>query len=526
MFFILLFSAALLVSIIWGAAIYNRLSGWHWLDRLAAALVPAAALCLIFLLVHKTLNSIYYDQNWIRLQRTFVLAYGFPLYGGLNSGAAINAIYGPVSSLAYLPAALFRTPARAMMTAEIVGMCFFFLPALWLHLGQNRHDPKILIYALAGFFSFSFFPFMVSSLRAAAFNIHADAPALGLGALACALLLFRKKNNELLWLLASAVSAALAVWSKQVAAPLCVALPLYLWLADGPRVALKYFACIAVWGLAVSGVFVLVFGYENLFFNMITIPSRHAFEGKYGMDPMSFALYKLLRECSIILIVGIFSFFVPVADLFRSKKRWREWFRENPWTLPLLVSLLMVPTSLLGKAKEGGSNNTLCYTTYFLAIASTMAFISAIKNISYPAWFTKIDAARRMANFTLIVFLLIQVPCIYYKYTVPAKEDDYAQMVFEYLKKYPGETYFPRLTVLHLMAENKIYHDSVALNDRIWADLPLSDTHMRAYIPQNLKQIGFRENKEDDRQWLRLPEFTTKAKDEKLPGYFVYRKAQ
>ena len=77
---------------------------------------------------------------------------------------------------------------------------------------------------------------------------------------------------------------------------------------------------------------------------------------------------------------------------------------------------------------------------------------------------------------------------------------------------------------MHLMVEKKLYHDSMPLVDREWSGFPLSDEHLRAYLPEKFHQVAFLEDKEGNINCLRLPEFTERTYDKRLPGFFVYRR--
>ncbi|MGH7198309.1 MAG: hypothetical protein ACREH5_06180, partial [Candidatus Omnitrophota bacterium] len=224
--------------------------------------------------------------------------------------------------------------------------------------------------------------------------------------------------------------------------------------------------------------------------------------------------YKLFTESGILALMGLLVF-RPLMSLRAANKKSSEWFRDNPWSVMLLVGVCMIPTSLLGRVKLGGSSNTLCYTTYFLAAAVTLAFVqvSATRSV------------RKSLLAILAIFLLIEVPSLYVKFTFPDhKNVDFARTAYDYLRKYPGETYFPRLTIMHLLVEKKLYHDSMALMDREVAGFPVRKDHLTAHLPAHFKQVAFLKGIEGDMEWLHLPEFSVITDDPELPGFFVYRR--
>jgi hypothetical protein len=55
----------------------------------------------------------------------------------------------------------------------------------------------------------------------------------------------------------------------------------------------------------------------------------------------------------------------------------RQWLADHPWSLLVILGALNVPLSLLGRAKVGGSANTLAFTGYFIALAAVAALSQA-----------------------------------------------------------------------------------------------------------------------------------------------------
>ena len=48
-----------------------------------------------------------------------------------------------------------------------------------------------------------------------------------------------------------------------------------------------------------------------------------------------------------------------------------------------------------------------------------------------------------------------------------------------------------RMTILNMLAEGKIYHDSSAIMDRAWAEMPLSPERFRAHVPEKMRIVAF-----------------------------------
>ena len=515
LFYTILFIGSLLASII----LYRKLN-WDKLDRLGLALLIPMSVAVTTLLIFKVRWSIFYDHSWERLQNAFALSIGYPIYHSLNSGAVLNTIYGPVSFIALQPATLFDSPTIAMRVAVVIFMAFFFLPPLGLILMDPPESFRLVkkgpltqqekLYRLLIFFCFCFFPFLISPLRASGFNIHVDAPTLGLGALACAVLYFRKDREAWPAFWGSAILGVLTVWSKQVAVPLLVALPLYLWVADGRRAFIRYSICVLISSLVISAGFFIYFNPENVLFNILTIPSKHPLRDGGSFGALMKSSLRLLRECLMLLAVAHFSL-RPL--IFQKSSGLIDWIKRDRGAMFLWVGFFMIPLSLLGSLKVGGSNNTLSYACYFFLIAVTVGLKGVYDN----------KTSRIAVLFLALVFLFIQIPSVYYRIIKEQGKTNYAEVVYKYIKEHPGEAFFPRLGVLNIMAEKKVYHASVALMDRKWADMPVSQEHLRAHIPEKMRLMAFRDGRDDDKQWIDLKEFWFITKEPGLPGFYVYK---
>lgn len=116
----------------------------------------------------------------------FALRYGYQPYYSPSEGPVLNMIYGPLAFLSYFPSLVAHAPVPAVLVGCLVASLYFFSPVCWLCLfgkaSWRRRDfaNGLLLFSVFGLATLSSKP-----LRYAAFNIHADAPALGFGALAC-----------------------------------------------------------------------------------------------------------------------------------------------------------------------------------------------------------------------------------------------------------------------------------------------------------------------------------------------------
>lgn len=469
---------------------------------------------MALLLSHKVYTSVFANENWIRLQRTFVLAWGEPMYPAKDTGPVFTAIYGPVSALAYLAAVLGRSPEAVMRIASASGIACFFLPVLWVFTAGRFGAERGRLYGLIAFFACAFMPFLFPSLRTAAFLIHADAPTLGLMTLACGSLYFGRSY------LLAAVFAAIAVWSKQVALPFGLILGLYVWARDGGGALARYLVYLAAATAAVTALVFAFFPAKDVLFNVFTVPAHQPWKENGGWPAVAHGLPVLLRESLIMLILTGAA--VRVLKLGpQGTRKLRPWLNANRWFIWVWAGVAMAPAAAAGFLKIGGSRNALSYTTFFLTVGAFLAFIEPLRR---PADFeaASVSKAKRLAVAAATVLLLVQAPALYMKYLITPLPPNAARTAYDFIRRHPGEAYFPRLGLIHMLAEGKIYHDSSALMDRAWAGMRLSEKHVRAHIPDKIRLVAFIRGTSDDRGWIDIPEIDCRTTDPELPGFRVY----
>src|SRR5262249_18998342 len=169
------------------------------------------------------------------------------------------------------------------------------------------------------------------------------------------------------WLVLSALLAVLSVWSKQVMGPIVFTLPLWLLWGSGFKVCGRYCLALVLTGLGVAGVFLLLFDARALFFNVVTIPGKHPWEGEYPDN-----LLRVLREfltagwpLGIFLLAG-----VGFTGLDRRvAPEGAPWPARHRWSVFLLAGLGVLPLCLLGRLKVGGDLNALSFALYLLLLA-------------------------------------------------------------------------------------------------------------------------------------------------------------
>ncbi|MFZ5802896.1 MAG: hypothetical protein ACOY3K_07320 [Candidatus Omnitrophota bacterium] len=472
-----------------------------------------ATVTYVGFLVYKIYDVVFDVHNWIRVEKTFVVAMGHPLYTPKDSGPAMANIYGPVSVFAYWPATWSRDPMIALRIAELIALSFFFFPAFWLHLSRTGITETSVLERSAAFLAFGMAATLLTSLRNAAFTVHADAPTFGLCTLACGVIYFSKGGLSWKRLWVSASFAALAVWSKQVVVLLFIAVTVFIGLRNGRKDAFRYLFCFALAGLLISSFFLLCFDPKNMFFNMITVPSHHPLKAG-GFPTFLKAFTKLSREWLIILLWGVFSMGPRILEV-KKYPSFRLWFTDHPWTLFIFAGIAMIPISLLSFLKVGGSNNTLSYPNFFFLLASTLAFLAPRRS----------EERRNLKALAILLsFLsLVHVPGLFARIYQTKDKVNFGLIAYRYALAHPGKTYFARMTLINLLADGKVYHTIDGLMDRYWAGFPIVGEHLRAHIPPQADLMAL--CLENDKWLLPLEEFPSgRIGAEGLPEFTVYKR--
>ncbi len=503
---------------------FRLLINWDLLNSLVAVSVLMALLFFSALITEKILWAPFGFWSSARLTWTFSLVHRYKMYYPAYSGPALSGIYGPIGPLVYLPVTLVNSPTPAVMLGLFISTCFYFLPMLWLHIGRNLLNLRRLLFALCAFACFCLFTFNTRALYESAFWVHVDAPALGIGAIGCAILYYRKNKDSILFLLLSAIFSVFAVWTKQTLMPLLLALSTYTLLADGYKCFRRYILYICISGIILSALFLWIFDARVLFFSMFTIPSHHTLGGNTNPIVALFnATFDLIKESFLPAIILIILSVYSLRKLSNIPDKLKTWISSNRWTMLIIVSLFMVPTSVLGKAKIAGSENNLSPSVYFLVAAATLALIDIVPDI-LSCYAQSVQRSVKLL-FVLLITGLVCVNALRFR-EIPLLLQNISsndqKVAYEYAKKYPGEAYFPNNPLSSLLAEGKLYHFNFGLIDRELAGFPVSREHFWAHIPADIRLVAFPKIYQNQAVMKYLPEFSKRVTIDELPGWIVY----
>ena len=364
--------------------------------------------------------------------------------------------------------------------------------------------PRLLL-----FFFFAVITFNFQGLSEV-IRIHADAPALGLGLTSCIVLLRCRGVVSRRNMLLTAVAAWLAVWSKQPLLPLLPTLCVWVFATRGRRQGIGFALCMASVGVATAGLFFMVFPLDGLLFNTVRVPAQVPWLGNFPYN-LAFTFLELqgyllpvaltLLGCTILLLRRD-----PADHL-------SQWLLQNPWSMLVFVSLVLVPVSVLARVKIGGALNNFSYTLHF-ALAAVIAVSLRLSHL----WDTREEKSALHSYTKLIALsgLLLAVwafqSTISQKLHLLLRERNENRIAYDYVRAHLGSgVYFPGQPLAHLLAENGLPHFSLAVYDRdTLTPYRVGAKQIAAHLPTNMSQVCMgRDFKKESDHMLRmhLPEF-------------------
>jgi len=488
--------------------------------RSMMALAPLATLVCLAKLIALALLAPQYHWNEVRLAPAFSVHFGLPLYRILE-GPVSGHVCGPVAALAYLPSTWVGSPTAAVVLGAVIAALFSLSPVLLLVSRKTGGQPRERWLELALFCLFVLFSVYNPALKQALYIIHADAPALGLAALACGLFLAAPAEKPRLYFTAAALLASLSVWSKQNLAPVFLAVPFYFLLARGRRAALTSMGYLAVAGLLVSGAMVAAFGpFDTLVFSMFSIPSHHPFRVTTFVGALGI-LWSTIALAALPLAVCLAPLLVAPPPL-NERSRVREFVRSNDWSLFLLVGLANIPTSFLGDIKFGGDVHTFSYVVYFVAIGALLALRRQIGEAAS-------GALQRPAGVLLLVSLAIAVPLLlqdtfaFYRQPSDVRANP-SQQAFDYATAHPGTAYFPWNPITGFLTDHTLYNCDWGVLDWDLAGAPLTIEEFRAGIPPGFRFLAYPPRVDSTIALDYLPEFSEETTLAELPGFHIFKR--
>ena len=502
------------------SAVTPRRSGWQ--RTLHKTGLAGAALVLFFAVCHRLLQTPLWSFNGARLMPSLALGRGINFYVLLPPGGPLySVVYGPMFAIVYLPATLFSSPNSAVLAGAAITALLCFSTAAFVHLASFRAGRSAI--DCMAFLTAGFLMCFLEPLKYSCFNIHADGPGLAFGGMACAALYSSGLEKRRLALPTSAWCAVLSIFCKQMFLPVPIALAVYLWAAGGRARAVRYLLWLVVAGGVASAAALYVAGPEHLYHCLIWLPAHHPWNIVGAIQAMRNFILLSMPVPVLLLACGVYLW--TTGQLRGSRLRAMAANRSVPL---LLVGVALLPFSIAGRAKAGGDTNSLSFALFFLTCGLTVMLADFARG-------ARSGSARRLAVAvlvgTMLPLALFEAPLVFdIRASVKRLPQAGQEVAFEYLKRHPGEAYFPWLPLAHYCAEHRFRHYSYGIVERLMAGEAVSMADFRAYIPQDPRIIAF--GADGTRQLLEydlmkyMPEYSYQVNDPELPGWLGYGKAR
>ncbi len=453
-----------------------------------------------------------WEWNGARTAPSVALARGIPLYVGPETGAIASTYYGPVKALLFLPAGLAQTPTGAILIAGLINAVLLLFPMALV--GRFMASSIRLSWqtSLWGFaLAASTLPLFPPTLEMVS-NLHVDAPAVGLGLMSCILLVRAQTTSSPVRFVGAAICTVLAVWSKQVEAPMILAQILWLAWRWGRGVALRYTLLTGGIGVAISLCFVLFFGWNEMTFNLFVLPASLPY--RHDLETIVLAVVELAVNSAPFILLPLIS----LRSICRGGQNERSAaLRANPWILLVLVAIFIAPTSLASRLIVGGHVNSF-HSVYYLVAATVAVAVCWRPEKPFAV------GSLRLHGIAILVVATTTIAAFRFGLRVPIQllEENQFQQAYELALAHPRQIYFPWQTLSTLMADGELYHFEYSVGDRINAGLEPSEAHWRAHLPADLHYVAYREQPLSTTAVRFLPIQSAATPIPNLPGWKWY----
>jgi hypothetical protein len=496
----------------------------RWRIALWTTVALGAANAVVFLLSQISLAP---QHTWSACRLAWAISWlkGYRLYYPLGEGPVLVQMYGPVSAIVYAAGALASRPTAAILIATFFGTAIYILPATWFLLRSSPAGGRV--YGLAAAVTFVLISSQQFVLSEAATRITIDAPAAGLGT--CALALLSNRRLERPWKTGAlcGLFAGLAMWTKLTLAPIAAALLLYALLIAGFRPALRFGIAMAGVMMLLSGCLAICFG-KALFVQNILVPSSQPWEWSGDGRVVAFvrAMGWIWHYSKSMAAIFALAMLVRLASSRPQRVPIARFASDNPWLLPLLAAICLLPTATLAYVKVGGAWNNAVIISYMLLLAGMSALLPRSTQSAAPG-----ERVLRGALLPRLCLVTLAAATTYIAWqSAPAVraglaawanlEDNPQEAAYRYARLHPGEIYFPSAPLSTLLAEGRLDHFNAGVDDLDLAGFRISDEHLHRYLPPHMSAIAFR-SPPRPRILLRFPQFDHDTTVPELQGWIL-----
>ena len=418
------------------------------------AIITAAAFAGLWLWMCLCIFPLH-SWNDVRLEPSFLLSRGLPVYPTQTEGAVTTWIYGPLPVFLLWPATLAHSAASALLTAGAINLFFTagmiaIVCAAW-PAALSRSERL-----LAGAACVALWP-------AASFQyIQADNYVVACGLLAN-LLLMRGGNAPpgalRGWL--AALGVAGAIMCKQTAVGLVLAQCLWLGWKFGPRVAFVHALRTGTVLAALLAGMLAWFGPVGVWFNLLNIPAHL---------PHTTEVLRRITDPWKLLAVHVA---VPAILLAWAGKR--LWRADSPLLLPALTWVCVLPAGIAGFMTLGGTLNSLQGLHYLLP----PLLLVGLEKIRETGW--------NLPKATLLLSLLVAGIFGARLALAPLRPlspiTTHLTQADTFARQLKGHIWFPWNPLITYYSEGRFYHAEDGMYVRFVTGYPVTYAHARAHLP-------------------------------------------
>jgi hypothetical protein len=477
----------------------------------------ALSAALLGALIYHILEEPFWVFNSMRLLPSFLLVKGMPVFPAAHAGILQSTIYGPVTSLIFLPCTLSHSPVGAVLIGATLTVLLSMTGVLFLHIQQS---PQRLRVALLTSLATGFLICQLEPLRYSCLLIHSDGPGMLFGMLAIGMT--KAEGRGRLAMSVAACLSGLAVWTKQPLIGIPVGIGIFYLLSAGRSAFIRFslYACGASVVLTVLSS--AAFGWRNLLVNLLLIPGHQPWKNPSKTLELLNSL-RLLVKLDFAMLLPLLAY---VLFRFAQRPSLHEiegQIRGKLWPCALLVGLCLVPFSLMGESKTGGDINSLSFCTLFLLMALMLLLqqLATSNQLEASRFARALIISAAVLGATFSAPLVVGIPSKIK--TLPKSEQNLAYI---YMKKHPGLGYFPWSPVAQLLADGQVYNGVYGLWDHISGGFPPTKAEFLAHVPANAAFVAFEWDGSPLVNGVNfmsyLPDYTCATKDPELPGFNLF----
>lgn len=417
-----------------------------------------------------------------RFAPTIAVAHGQQIYRIPPDGPLIVCLYGPLSYLAYLPAAFLPTVQSVFAAGSLMATAFLVVPFAflgYLYVRKYRLPLRdwgpLLLFPLAAIAS-------LRPLNYIASFVTADSPSTCLMALSV-IFLYRDRNQST-WKTAaySSLALVLSLGCKQNMAFAALVVVLAVFYFFGRRFGWSYLAFTSVFAALGIGLVIAVYrDVRAIFFNSV-LAGLHMSIVKANLFPGTYRLFENMAVLALTLTgMGLILFLTKGSISWPSQSRFILTF--------FVVTAVLSFSGIRFYAVVAGDVNDLSHAIYFFVLAIVVsAFELLLLTRDKPQ---AVTALRILIVAATLALFGSGLPLRYNaQWKTRVSHTPSGIEAYEYDKQNPGYVYFPYNTIGVYFAEHKFYMTEWGVVNLEIANERFTRDEIVKYIPRNARYIA------------------------------------